>query len=378
MTIVAEICEILKSSVHLAEFDKSVMQLMSQLLTKSVRESLERLDREIIQSYLSDGWEIDRLEERQLTFLFGTDSFKRRRLQKAGEKSFLPLDKVIGLNSRERYSTSFNEKLSLLATGMTYRQASQSLHLLTDIEMSHQRIHNLVQRVGEKVVNSQVEPTETELKRPEFLFIEGDGVWIGSQDKGKHLELKRGYIHEGVRRFGKRGELINPVYFGCFGTSQDLFKQMSDYLQMHYDLRHTVIVANSDGGSGYEAHKFEDMLGRHKSFYYCLDSYHVMKYITGKLGFDKSLLQAVRMCVKAYDREQLVLILDTAESVLEDEKQLEKLLAVKSYLMSHWKAIKPLKLRDLGVSDGVGTCESGHRFYSYRIKNRGETGKNKA
>ncbi|HEM2543032.1 TPA: ISLre2 family transposase [Streptococcus suis] len=375
MTIVAEICEILKSSVHLAAFDKSVMQLMSRLLTKSVRESLERLDKEIIQSYLSDGWEIDRLEERQLTFLFGTVSFKRRRLRKVGEKSFLPLDKVIGLNSRERYSPSFNEKLSLLATGMTYRQASQSLHLLTDIEMSHQGIHNLVQRVGEKVVHSQVEPTETELKRPEFLFIEGDGVWIGSQDKGKHLELKRGYIHEGVRRSGKRGELINPVYFGCFGTSQDLFKQMSDYLQMHYDLRHTVIVANSDGGSGYEAHKFEDMLGRHKSFNYCLDSYHVMKYITGKLGFDKSLLQAVRMCVKAYDREQLVLILDTAESVLEDEKQLEKLLAVKSYLMSHWGAIKPLKLRDLGVSDGVGTCESGHRFYSYRIKKQGRNWK---
>lgn len=375
MTIVTEICEILKSSVHLAEFDKSVMQLMSQLLTKSVRESLERLDREIIQSYLSDGWEIDRLEERQLTFLFGTVSFKRRRLRKTGEKSFLPLDKVIGLNSRERYSPSFNEKLSLLATGMTYRQASQSLHLLTDIEMSHQGIHNLVQRVGEKVVNSQVEPTETELKRPEFLFIEGDGVWIGSQDKGKHLELKRGYIHEGVRRSGKRGELINPVYFGCFGTSQDLFKQMSDYLQMHYDLRHTVIVANSDGGSGYEAHKFEDMLGRHKSFDYCLDSYHVMKYITGKLGFDKSLLQEVRKCVKAYDREQLVLILDTAESVLEDEKQLEKLLVVKSYLMSHWEAIRPLKLRDLGVSDGVGTCESGHRFYSYRIKKQGRNWK---
>ncbi|HEL1661369.1 TPA: hypothetical protein TXN53_000899 [Streptococcus suis] len=94
MTIVAEICEILKSSVHLAEFDKSVMQLMSQLLTRSARESLERLDKEIIQSYLSDGWEIDRLEERQLTFLFGMVSFKRRRLRKAGEKSFLPLDKV--------------------------------------------------------------------------------------------------------------------------------------------------------------------------------------------------------------------------------------------------------------------------------------------
>jgi hypothetical protein len=72
-------------------------------------------------------------------------------------------------------------------------KASTSLELLTDIKMSHQGIHNLVQRVGEKLLASQVEPEETELRRPEFLFIEGDGVWIGSQDRGKHLELKRGY-----------------------------------------------------------------------------------------------------------------------------------------------------------------------------------------
>lgn len=322
-------------------------------MTESVIEALERLDKEIIQPYLVDGWEIDRLEERQLTFLFGRVSFHRRRLRKAGQKSFLPLDKAIGLNPRERYSPSFHEKLSLLTTGMTFRQASTSLELLTDIAMSHQGIHNLVQRVGEKLLTSQVEPEETELRRPEFLFIEGDGVWIGSQDKGKHLELKRGYIHDGVRQTGKRGELINPVYFGCFGTSKDLFHQMSDYLQTHYDLRHTVIIANSDGGTGYEANKFEEILGRHKSFDYCLDSYHVMKYITGKLGFDKGLLEAARMSVKAYDSEQY------------------KLMAVKSYLTNHWETIKPLKLRDLGISDGLGTCESGYRYYSYRIKKQG-------
>lgn len=176
MTIVTEICKILKSSIHLADFDKAVMQLMKQVMTDSVTEALERLDRELIQPYLAEDWEIDSLEERQLTFLFGTVRFKRRRLRKAGQKSFLPLDKALGLNPRERYSPSFNEKLSLLATGMTYRQASTSLDLLTGIEMSHQGIHNLVQRVGEKVLSSQIELEESELRRPDFLFIEGDGV----------------------------------------------------------------------------------------------------------------------------------------------------------------------------------------------------------
>ncbi|MEQ9764913.1 ISLre2 family transposase, partial [Streptococcus sp. ZJ151] len=359
MAIVTEICEILKSSLHLVDFDNRVTTLMRQVLSQSLTEALERLDKEIIQSYLADGWEIDRLEVRQLTFLFGTVSFHRRRLRKAGEKSFVPLDEAIGLKPRERYSPSFHEKVSLLATGMTYRQASSSLRLLTGIEMSHQEIHNLVQRVGEKLLNSQDVPETTELRRLEYFFIEGDGVWIGSQEKRKHLELKRGHIHEGVGRHGGRGELMNPVYFSCFGTSKDLFQQMSDYMASHYDLSKTIVIANSDGGSGYEASKFEDMLGRHKSFAYCLDAYHVMKYITGQLSFDKHLLQAVRASVKAYDSDQLAVHLDTAESVIEDEKQLDKLLAVRSYLESHWEAIKPLRLRHLGVTSGVGTCEGG-------------------
>lgn len=375
MTIVTEICDILKSSLYLSDFDHSVVKLMRQLLTASVTEALERLDKELIAPYLAEGWEIDRLEERQLTFLFGTVLFKRRRLRQSGKKSFLPLDKALGLKARERYSPSFHEKVSLLVTGMTYRQASKSLELLTGIEMSHQGLHHLVQRVGEKLLTSQDESEAIELRRPDYLFIEGDGVFIGSQEKGKHLELKRGYIHEGVRRTGKRGKLINPVYFSCFGTSKDLFKQMSEYLQSHYDLRNTVIIANSDGGSGYESDKFEEILGRHKSFDYCLDSYHVMKYLTGKLGFDKDLLQAVRTSVKAYDSESLALILDTAESAIEDEKELEKLLAVKSYLETHWEAIKPLSMRGLGISNGVGTCEGGHRYYSYRIKKQGRNWK---
>lgn len=52
-------------------------------------------------------------------------------------------------------------------------------------------------------------------------------------------------------------------------------------------------------------------------------------------------------------------------------------LAKQAYLMSHWEAIKPLNLRSLGISDDVGTCESGHRFYSYRIKKQGRNRKNR-
>ena len=83
---------------------------------------------------------------------------------------------------------------------------------------------------------------------------------LAVKTKAKHLELKRGYIHEGVSRTGKRGggqPGLFRLFWGVVWT--DLFTQMSDYLQTHYDLNTMVIIANSDGGSG-EANKFECIL----------------------------------------------------------------------------------------------------------------------
>ena len=361
MTIVTEISEILKSSKHLSELEAKIISLMREATRSILSERLESLDKELIQAYLTEGWEIDRIEERQLTFSFGAVSFKRHRLRKSGEKSFLPLDQVLGLEKRERFSPGFKEKISEWATGMTFRKASECLEPLTDISMSHQTVHKITQRVAEKISQSYINDCQ-ELRKPKVLSIEADGVWIGSQEKHKHLEFKRGFIHEGVEKKGKRGRLITLVYFG---TSQDLFQTIAAYLSEHYDLRETLIIANSDGGSGYESSKFEAVLGRYE---YCLDAYHVMRQITGKLGFNKTLQAAARQAVKAYDFDEVKVLLDSAESLLEDEKQLERVTSLRAYLERHWEAIKPLSQRALSVTSGVGVCESGHRYYTNRMK----------
>ena len=360
----------MRLACHLSEMEGAITSVVREMTSDILSERLEVLDKEIIQPYLSEGWEIDRREERQLTFTFGTVVFKRRRLRKLGEKSFLPLDNALGLASREQFSPGFKEKISELATGMSFRKASETLELLMDISMSHQTVHRITQDVAEKIAQTPVTDPDT-LRKPTVLYIEGDGVWVGCQEKGKQLEFKRGFIHEGISRNGNRGSLINPVYFGTFGTIKDLFTMISDYLRDHYDLSETLIIANSDGGSGYESSKFEAILGRYSRFEYCLDSYHVMRQITGKLGFDKPFQAEVRQAVKAYNFEEVALLLDTAESFLEDEKQLARLVSLRAYLERHWKAIKPLSERGLSVSSGVGVCESGHRYYTNRMKRQG-------
>ena len=370
MTIVSKILEKLKKSVHLSDLEEQLQLLMQEHLTSQLAFCLEQLDKDLIRPYLSQGWSIDRLEERQLTFSFGTVVFKRRRLRKTGESSFLPLDQHLGLEKREHISPGFQEKVSQLATGMTFRKASECLDLLTGISLSHQTVHQICQRVAEKIKSTPVsEPTSK--RKPAVLHIEGDGVWVGSKEPRKHHEFKRGCIHEGIRRQGKRSFLINPVHFGCFGTSVELFRQMADYLLTHYDLRDTIIIANSDGGSGYESDKFEDCFGQAKRYEYCLDSYHVMKQITVKTGFNKEFQGAIRQAVKAYEKEEVTLLLDTLESGLETDKQLEKVQELRGYLTKNWAAIKPINQRSVGVTDGVGICESGHRYYTNRLKKQG-------
>lgn len=370
MTIVSEILEKLKACQNLSEVEECFSLLFCELFIDYLGHCLELLDKFLIQSYLADGWTIDRLEERQLTFLFGTVTFKRRRLRKKDEKSFIPLDRALGLEPRQHFSPLFKEKIAQLSTGMTYRQAASSIELLTNQTISHQTVHTIAQSVAEKIQRTS-EPEPRDKRKPEFLYIEADGVWIGSQEKGKHLEYKRGFIHEGVEKVGNRRCLINPVYFGCFGTSKDLFEEIRTYLAIHYDLSRTLIIANSDGGSGYEADKFQSLGGRRSLFEYCLDSYHVMRYLTGKLGFDKFLQKELRQAVKAYNYERVELLLDTAESYLEQEEHLERLGEVRSYLTRNWCWLQPLKDRDLPVRDGVGVCESGHRYYTNRMKRQG-------
>lgn len=370
MNIVTEILEKLNSSEHISEFEDQLLLLMQEKLAECVRQAFERLDKEVIRPYLKAGWLIDRIETRQVTFSFGTVVFKRRRLKKKGEKSFLPLDHHLGLEQRQHFSPGFQERISQVATGMTFRKASEILELLTNVSMSHQTVHSICQEVAKKIASS-VPSTDKKKHQPSVLYIEADGVWIGSKEKRKHLEFKRGCLHEGVVQEGKRTRLVSPVYFGTFGSSQDLFQMISDYVLEHYDLRQTIVIANSDGGSGYESNKFKDCLGQSRRYEYCLDSYHVMRRITGAIGFSKAYQGKIRQAVKTYDYDAVSLYLDTLESQLEDEKLIKRVMELKAYLARNWESIKPLSMRDGDVRNGVGICESGHRYYTNRLKKQG-------
>ena len=378
--IISEIVEIINNNQSLIGIEMAIETYFTEVLSQLFSKALERIDLELILEYKEKGFEIDRIEERTVQFSFGPVVLKRRRMRKKGEKSVVPLDLAIGLEKHKRYSPLVEMKAVSLASDSVYRKASDAIELLTPLSISHGAIHSMTQRIGETIQNWTDEAPlhdETLLrdkKKVPALFIEGDGLLLKGS-KEKRPELHRVQIHEGVIMNRKRPELKNPLLFESTESSRKAFERAGKWLEKEYDLRDTIVISNSDGGSGYEKDKFDAIIGQTKRHEHFRDTYHVNRKIKERLSFDKKMANLMIQAVRSYDQSQIDAILHTTLSRIEaDEKEaasIENVYKLEKYIQRNWNSIKPLKMRGLPVQKGLGVCESNHRPFSYRMKHQG-------
>lgn len=64
-------------------------------------------------------------------------------------------------------------------------------------------------------------------------------------------------------------------------------------------------------------------------------------------------------------------IVDVPETVTVG--RMEEIRKLHAYLRRNWPYVKGFYERDLSIDRGVGVCETGHRFYSYRMKRQGRS-----
>src|SRR5699024_7558522 len=372
--------EIINNNHSLIEIEMALETYLSNTVSELFSQALSRIDMELIQDYKADGYEIDRVEKRTVQFVFGPVHLKRRRMRKKGEKSVIPLYSAIGLEKHKLYSPLVEMKAACLASDSVYRKAADAIELLTPLSISHGAIHSITQRTGEVIQNwtdeapLHDETLQKDKKKVPVLFIEGDGLLLKGREK-KRPELHRVQIHEGVILNKKRPELKNPLMFESTDSSKKAFERAGKWIEKEYDLRDTVVISNSDGGSGYEEAKFEAVIGRNKRHEHFRDPYHVNRKIKERLSFDKKMASLMLEAVRDYDEERVKTILYTTLSRIDDlahyDEYKEEVVKLEKYLERNWASIKPLKQRNLPVTDGIGVCESGHRPFSYRMKHQG-------
>lgn len=378
--IITDIVKIIHNNQTLMDIETSVETYFTELLSDLFSKALERVDLELIQEYKDQGYEIDRVEKRTVQFTHGPVELKRRRMRKKGEKSIVPLDASIGLEKYKRYSPLVEMKAVRLASDSVYRKASDAIELLTPLSISHGAIHSMTQRIGEtiqkwtdEVPNHDETPLKDKKKVP-VLFIEGDGLLLKGPEE-KRPELHRVQIHEGVIMNRKRPELKNSLMFESTESSRKAFERAGKWLEKEYDLRNTIVISNSDGGSGYERDKFDAIIGQTQRHEHFRDAYHVNRKIKERLSFDKKMANVMIRAVRTYDQEKVEAVLHTTLSRIDDDEReadyIEAVLKLEKYIQRNWGSIKPLKMRNLPVQKGLGVCESNHRPFSYRMKHQG-------
>src|SRR5699024_5127050 len=98
--------------------------------------------------------------------------------------------------------------IELAVSGVSYRQASDAIEKLLGYPViSHEGIR-------QQMLNTEVVPKEKQKLDSEVIFVEVDGLYTKSQEKGKKgRELKISAIHQGWEMNGKRAKLINKQHF---------------------------------------------------------------------------------------------------------------------------------------------------------------------
>lgn len=211
--------------------------------------------------------------------------------------------------------------------------------------------------------------------QPEIIAIEGDGIVLKNKEKGGVSEVHRIQVYEGVRKNGNRTELVG---LRCFASTsrKELFAMVRSYLLGHYDLSKTTVLSNGDGGAGYQFQDFERMVEGCLDHQHLRDCYHVHEKIRTRLSFcNRKLIDRIIRELHQTDdiMKQIPVWMDTARSCARTEADLEEVDRLQSYLERNAPYIPSLSQRGIHTEIHLGTAETNHRFYSYRMKRQGRS-----
>lgn len=374
--IITEIVKIIKDSEDNISREEKLKKYLEEINCQLVGEALEEVDKELAAEYGKDGWKVERRDERAVQTSYGFVRIKRRLMKKGKEETIYPLDKELGIRAYQRYSAYFEYIVAQLGSKSVYRVTADAINLLTPITISHSQVGRIIKKIGNRYgeweeVKENKDETCNSPKCADALYIEGDALVIKGQNK-KKMELHRFQVAEGAVQIGKRRILEGAHYVAGFNYDE-VKEGMTNYLLNHYDLTNTVVITNSDGGIGYGKEVFDEIIGRAKKHEHFRDCYHVNRKIKERIGWaGKRIEGELKRAIRSFSCNNVTTVLNKVKSTAIDDLQIEQVKRLSDYLSRNWNYLAGMKERGLSKYEKIiGTCESNHRIYSYRMKKQG-------
>lgn len=241
----SDLHEILRTDNDELEKEKQLMNYSSNLMNRIFQLWIEWQEPQLIQSHQVKGYTVGKAVERSVQFLFGVLTYTRKSVERSGQIIY-PIDEFLGLERYDRYSLRTKYALAELSMVTSYRKASELIETLTNVTASKDMVMKVVHEYEEKYKahETYLEEYGTEgSQKVEYLYIEGDGVFVGGKD-GKNKELAHFIVHEGVEAQGERKKTRNLKQFVGLGHKKTM-DHLENYLYRTYDLKDTVIEART-------------------------------------------------------------------------------------------------------------------------------------
>lgn len=347
--------------------------------------AVTRYDNQVAPSMRARGYKLKNRSARTVAFIFGEICFERNRWYKKGTCK-VPVDEWLGLEKHSRFSMELIYQINQISTCTTYRKTADLIEFMTGINLTKDTVLKAVKRAAalkkeqeEYDLLSLPEVTEENKKSPERLYIEGDGVWVKTRSKQgeevKYSNISHYVIHTGSEQVGqsKRRQLKNKKNVLSLKVSKAK-EQVLDYVYQTFKTdQKTILITNSDGGSGYGDSVFKEFAAalqvqQHEHFW---DPYHIKQEIERNYRQrPRELRELLWQAIKKHDKPLLHTALDTTESLIEDEEETVTFQDFAKRLIRDFQYTKPASLRNL-PKKGIGVMESQHRRLTYRMKNQG-------
>ena len=373
------VTRIIEESKDSLEMERRLWKFFVDFMCAVLSLLFECIDEKLYETYKKAGYRIQRMDTRSIYCLFGPLTYRRRLLKKEGEPAIYPLDKKLGFVPRKRYSLGMMERIAVIMSRSTSRHTSQAVSLLTQTSVSAQTVVKIKNWAGEKYNDyCRHKAEETGQVHPVpggIVVVEGDGIVMKGKGEEKRLELHRIQVYEGVEKNGNRTELTGLRSFAG-SDRQEVWTQARQYLHSTYNLAELTVLSNGDGGAGYSAKDFEGLGEGCREHIHFRDQYHVNRKIRSRLNFcPRSFIEDFIKALRSTPDVEAMIgpWLGTAGSLArtkEDKKNVERL---EAYLKRNAEYIPTLAVRGIKTDIHLGTAETNHRYYTYRMKKQGRS-----
>lgn len=301
---------ITSDEIKFNELEKKVFKFVCFFGCLIIKLLLESYDKKLMNARDKKKYRHKGLRGTSVNTVMGEVKFRRvmYEIEEDGvTKTVYLLDEKLHINVEGKVSSNLVEKvIEVVPITDSYRKAETVINETTNTSLSHEKIRNIIVKIGDKITNKEKEERKifdknqliAGLKEITALFEEADGIWINLQGKDRKerleknkkkaekenkefnpnmkikTELKLHVMYEGWKKDDPRHSLVNKQYIAGIMKPKEIAKLRDARVFSKYDESKIKLrVTNGDGAKWTKETTV-------KGGFYQKDQFHIMQEIT--------------------------------------------------------------------------------------------------